>query len=474
MFNASDFPLCVDLDGTLIRNDLVWESLCQFIKEHPFQIFLILFWSFRGLAFLKTKMTAALFIEPEHLVYNKDLVNFLKTEHQRGVLLYLITGSPQHYADAVANHMGFFQEAFGTQENLNLVSENKTTLLDEKFGSKKYIYIGNSSSDISVWKHSEKIIIVNPPASVLRTIKKWNKPFLLFEDILQTSLLKNLIKASRVHQWIKNFLIFLPLILNRPQNFWTILHFYILGFISLCFMCSAVYIANDLCDLTDDRKHPTKRNRPLAHGDIHIPHAFIYLSLLVILSLILASLLGIYMILVLLGYAIANIIYSFKIKSIPFLDVLCLAGFYVYRIFIGCRIGQVEESTWILGFSFFLFLSLALMKRYVEIKKTGGNQRGYCKEDIHLVHLSGVIFSHLSLVIFTLYIESPQSLVTFAHPRILWMIVPSLAYGLLRFWHMAERGSMNDDPILFLLKDIPIRWTLLYSSVCFMLAAYPF
>lgn len=470
--NKEKLPIYVDLDGTLAFNDQIWEAVFQFLKKYPLKFFLIFWWFFQGKPILKKNLVHFISFDPNHLPYNYDLISFLKTQIKKGVELYLITGAPQAYADQIAQHLGLFKAAYGTQDKVNLVAESKLAFIQKNLSKKRgFIYAGNSNADIPIWKNSQEIIAINPNASIRTWVLNSKKPYYIYDS--KTSLIQEIFKMMRPYQWVKNTLIFLPLLLSFQLLYATdisLLALYPVAFLSFSLACSAVYIFNDILDIQDDRLHPRKCYRPLAKGTLSIPQALTVGIILFCISFILGSFvpnLGYWVI----GYMFLTTIYTFKIKYIPFADILLLAILYVYRIIVGCIIGGLFCSHWILAFSFFLFLGLAFLKRYVELYHTS-KARGYMIEDQSILKISGIISGFIAFFVFMLYIDSNQSHYTFQNPIFLWLMIPGFIYGYLKCWQAALRGKMTDDPILYIFSEKSLLYTLGFTALCFGAAKY--
>ncbi len=470
--NKEKHPIYVDLDGTLTLNDQIWEAVIQFLKKYPYKFFLLFWWFYQGKPTLKKNLIRITSFDPRYLPYNQELISFLKAQKKRGVDLYLITGAPQFYADQVADHLGLFKAAYGTGHDVNLVAENKADFIQKHLPKKtSFIYAGNSSQDIPIWKISSEIIAVNPKKSTKDWILSSKKPYYIYDS--KISMIRETLKIMRPYQWVKNMLIFVPLLLASHSNI-DLFFLYPIAFLSFSLACSAIYIFNDLFDIQDDRLHPQKCQRPLASGRLKIPQTLGLSCSLVVISLLLAQMVpGLsywipgYVPL----YIILTTLYTFRIKHISFADVLLLAILYVYRIIVGCAVGDLFCSHWILAFSFFFFLSLAFLKRYVELAHTS-KARGYAPEDQPIVQISGIASGFIAFLIFMLYIDSNRSYQTFQTPLFLWLMIPGFIYGHLKFWQAAGQGKMNDDPIVYLFKSKPTLYVLGFMALCFGAAKY--
>lgn len=467
--NPNNLPIYVDLDGTLIKSDVSIDAFVSFIRAAPHKIFLLFLWLFKGKSYLKEKIARIIKVNPEHLPYNQELLEFLKKEAEKGIDIFLISGSDQSYVKKVAQYLGFFENYWGSNRSNNLISHQKIHLMrHENPKLSNFIYIGNSTSDIAIWQQATQIIAINPSIFVQKWLKKHQKISSTFIDKKNNLFLS--LRLMRVYQWVKNILIFIPLLLNHKLMNAELIQMFFKTFISFSLTCSFVYIMNDIFDVSLDRAHPRKKLRPIASGDITVVKALILAFCCLILALgisfTIPKMWGI-----IFAYVLITFAYSIKIKLIPYLDVLLLTMLYVYRIFIGCITGGVDCSNWIIGFSFFLFLGLVLLKRYTEIT-TVGARRGYNKNDIILLQQAGISCSMISMLVFILYIENPKSLVTFHNLFPLWMMVPGFIFGYLRLWRAAFHKKMTDDPILYLFYDRATQITILYLALCFTWAIY--
>jgi len=272
-------------------------------------------------------------------------------------------------------------------------------------------------------------------------------------------LFKNIIKALRIHQWVKNILIFVPLFLAHKFNDPELVTKSLISFVSFCFCASAFYIFNDLTDLTSDRSHPTKKGRPFASGALSIGTGIMLIPILLGISLLLALRVDPYFFNALIGYAILTGLYSSIIKKIVILDVVVLASFYAIRLFAGALAVRVEISEWLLAFSMFLFLSLAFAKRHSELfamrarKQNEAKGRGYVASDLEQVSQLGSTSGYISVLVMALYVSSSEVASLYSSPRTLWLICPLLLYWIGRIWILAHRGALHEDPIIFALKD---------------------
>lgn len=455
--NITDLPLCIDLDGTLIKSDAIFESLFQLLKINPFLIFLIPFWLFKGKPNLKEEINKRIDFKVDTLPYNDELVEYIKSQRLNGRKVYLATASHISIANKVAEYLGIFDGVFATKDGYNLKSEKKAIVLNEEFGKGNYVYAGNAKVDYNVWNDSALAIVVNSSKSFIQNVESNFEVERSF--YYKVNLLKKIIKEIRVYQWVKNILLFLPLILAHTLGNINQLSEVVIGFFSFSISASFVYVLNDLLDLDSDRNHPTKKRRPLASGDLPIQIGILLVPLLLITGVGLSFLLSFKFQMILFAYIILTTAYSFSLKKIPMLDIILLATLFTTRIVAGAFAANVYLSMWILAFSMFFFMNLAVLKRYTELlvmkkkKEIEAKGRGYTTEDMGLLLSIGPAAGFISVLIFVLYINSEQAIGLYTHPLTLWLISPIFLYWISRIWHLSVRGKMTDDPIIFAVKD---------------------
>ncbi len=455
---TKEIPLCVDLDGTLIATDMLLESLLLLVKQNPLYIALLPFWLLKGRAFLKHKIFELVEPDIEYLPYNKKLIEYINKEKSAGREIVLSTATNQRIADKINEHLGLFDKVFGSSETMNLKGNNKRHYLVELFGEKGYDYAGDSQADMAVWDSANACIMVNPSKSLLRQAESKYKVIEVFQSAKNP--LKIIAREIRVYQWVKNLLIFLPFIMAHKLGDPGIITNSIYAFFAFCFTASSIYIYNDLIDLKSDRMHPRKRFRPIASGGLSIAAGLILAPILLFLGIAIgACFLSSSFLLTLLFYLFVTTAYSFLLKRIVILDIIVLASLYTIRLLAGANAAHVPASPWMLGFSMFIFLSLAMVKRYTELlslrklNKTTTTGRGYHVEDINLLLAIGPASGYLSVLIFALYVNSKEMIQLYDNPGFLWMVAPLLLFWITRIWLLANRGEMHDDPIVFTGKD---------------------
>jgi 4-hydroxybenzoate polyprenyltransferase len=461
-------PLCVDLDGTLTRTDLLWESLFAFVGHHPEKIVLVFAWLLKGKAHLKRKLAESVELDAAYLPYNGPFVDWLREQRAAGRRLILATASDEILAHRVADHLLIFDEVLASDGEFNLKGRNKAKLLHERFGA-EFDYAGNSASDWEIWRECRQIVAVDTPAWLTRRLAKTGR---LAEQFHTTqSKARVSLRALRLHQWIKNILIFLPIIaahkaLDLQRLLPTVITFFAFGLTA-----SASYLGNDLVDLAADRIHPRKRFRPIAAGDLSIPSAVAASQALFVAGLALAALTNTLIVpLLIFVYAITSFTYSMSLKKIALLDVYVLSGLYSLRIVVGGVAGNIPLTGWFLSFSIFLFLSLGFAKRAAELHRVIVAHappqvpgRGYLATDFLPVMCFGIASAFAAALVLALYMQSAVVQSLYRHPELLWTIFPICLYWLTRVWLLAERGELQEDPISFAVKD---RTTWLLVAVC--------
>lgn len=449
-------PLAVDLDGTLIATDLLWEGLFLLLKMNPLYLFLVPVWLAGGPARLKMEIASRVDIHAESLPYRTAFVERLRLERAAGRHVILATGTPRKFAEAIAAHLGVFDAVIATDDpGHNLTSERKRERLIQMFGDGGFDYAGNSRHDLKVFDAARAAIVVAPD----RHAARWHAEHDCERIEGKKPTLRAVLKMLRVHQWLKNSLIAVPMVLSHEYFDADMLVACLLAFVSFSAAASAIYIINDFTDLTADRRHATKHRRPFASGELSIPFGLAAVGILLAISAGAAATLDPQFWMVLAGYLVITTAYSFALKRMLLVDVFTLAGLYTVRIVAGAVATGTDVSFWLLAFSIFFFLSLALVKRFVELHSTEVSRgerlagRGYRPEDLEIVATAGVASAFASATVLALYIDSMNIKELYPHPWMIWPLAPMVLYLTLRIWVLARRGEMNDDPIVFIARD---------------------
>ncbi|MBN9070859.1 MAG: UbiA family prenyltransferase [Rhizobiales bacterium] len=473
--DSRTIPFAVDLDGTLIATDLLWEGLFLLIRKNPLCLFMVPVWLLSGPARLKQEIARRVDIEPALLPYRSEVIALIEQEHGAGRTVILATGSPRKFADAIADHLGLFDAVMATEGGRNLTSERKREALTEAYGDGGFDYAGNSRHDIKVFDSARRALVVGPDRAAARWRAKHGAE--LIETPRPT--FRTLLKMLRVHQWTKNVLVAVPMVLSYEYTDPRMLLACLLAFVSFSTAASAVYIVNDFFDLGLDRKHATKRNRPFASGLLSMKFGLGAAVCLLAASIATALLLPVHFMIALAAYLVATTAYSLSVKRMLLLDVLTLAGLYTMRIIAGAAATDIEISFWLLAFSIFFFLSLALVKRYVELRTTTLDPkqriagRGYRTEDEEIVAQAGMAAAFSSTLVLALYIDSEAVRTQYAHPFLIWPLAPIILYLTMRIWILARRDEMNDDPIVFIIRDWRSQLMMVLGAALLVLAVIP-
>jgi 4-hydroxybenzoate polyprenyltransferase/phosphoserine phosphatase len=468
---ASLPALCVDLDGTLVKSDTLHDSALAVARHHPATLLNIPGWLLQGRAALKRHLANTIRLDVAHLPYNRELLQYLEQQRATGRPLYLATAADADTANRIAAHLGLFTGVLASDGQLNLAGKNKLAAFQSHFGD-NFSYIGNALPDLPLLQHCREPMVANPTPALRAALRKAHiTPVRTFDE--RVSPLKAWLKAIRLHQWAKNVLIFLPLLLAHA---WApgLVAGAALAFLSFGLCASATYIVNDLLDLEADRQHPRKRLRPFASGDLSALAGVVIVILFLAASLTLAilvprvinaispgyTLLDPLRFLVWLGiYLVTTLAYSLRFKRVALVDVIVLSGLYTVRILAGSAATGIVVSTWLAGFAIFFFLSLAFVKRFAELenlRERGGvsiGGRGYHIADIEQLRSFGSASGYASVVVLTLYISNLDAAQLYRHSNRLWLLVPVLLLWISRLWLQASRGRLDEDPVVYAITD---------------------
>jgi len=455
--NDNKTPVCVDLDGTLIHSDLLLESFLLLVKSHPFCLFLIPLWLPRGKAALKAEIARRVTVNAATLPYHREFLVWLKSQKSEGRQLWLCTAANEKLAQAVDGHLEIFDGVLASDATHNLSGSKKAVALVERFGERGFDYCGNERKDLAIWEHARGAIVVNGGGALEAAAAEVTQLVQVFAP--SGKRLRAALRALRLHQWAKNVLVFVPLLTAHRlsdmgavmTSFWAFLAF------GLC--ASSVYLLNDMLDLEADRLHPRKSKRPFAAGQLSLRFGFACMPLLLLAAGLIAYAISELLLLCLVGYYLMTLAYSFRLKTILMLDTIALAGLYTSRIIAGAAAIPVALSFWLLLFSVFLFLSLALVKRYAELEGMRRRQQlkasgcGYHVEDLSALQSFGAASGYLSVLVLALYINSPEVAALYAHPKVIWALCVLMLYWISRMWIKTHRGEMHDDPVVYALRD---------------------
>ena len=452
-----EVPLVVDLDGTLINGDTLVESVLSLIRHRPACVLMLPLWTLQGKATLKANVAKQFQLDAATLGYRRELVEYLQSERARGRRLILATAAHESLAAHAAEHLKLFDEVFASTASVNLKGKTKRDKLVERFGLKGFDYIGDSKSDVPVWAACRIGHIAGSmdrlPGPALAAGAQQGEVF-----ANRRPRLKTWIRTMRPHQWVKNLLVFLPTLLNHRMNP-GVLKTLVLTFFAFSFVSSATYINNDLFDLAADRQHPRKSKRPLASGELSVTWAIFLSVFLLISGFSLGAVVGLPLEACLLGYLLLTTFYSSFLKGKPIIDVIALASLYTLRLYAGGVVSGSFVSAWLFQFSIFLFISLAFVKRYSEMRRLfhEGQEvapgRNYRASDLSIISQAGLTAGLLGGLILALYVNGGEIQRLYPRHEMLWGLCPLFVYWITRVWLVAHRGNMNEDPIVWAFKD---------------------
>ena len=453
-------PLVVDLDGTLSKLDSLHESALSTLAKAPLKLIQILVLGlFKGRAWVKAELAAYLDTDISHEPYNSEVLELIRKRKTNGDLVVLATGANQSVAQQHSGALGEFAEVLSSDRSLNLTGNAKAQALVQRFGEGGYDYVGNSTSDIVVWRYAHTAYVVSGSRRLIKAATKAAQEISVIHDGKKR--IPRFLAQLRPHQWVKNLLVFVPFLLSHEPFSQNSISKLLLAFAAFSLVASAVYVINDLFDRGNDRKHSLKKSRPIAAGLITVPEA-IGLSILLLSGGAFAALyvspsylgfLG--------GYFLVTTIYTFWGKRQVVLDVVLLAMLYTSRVFGGMLALDLEFSFWLFSFSIFTFLSLAFLKRFSELLSTKSafttNRliagRGYGAEDQIAVSIMGIASSYTAALILALYLNSAEVSKMYLHPNYLWFMLPVFVFWFSRIWILGFRGLVDSDPVFFAVRD---------------------
>ena len=450
-------PLVVDLDGTLVTTDTLFENAMALIRGNPWLAARILVWAFRGKPVLKSEIARRVTVDVGHLPWRLELIEYLRAEKSAGRQLVLATAAHRSTAEAVAAHLELFDEVLSSDSLVNLKGVAKRDALVRRFGERGFDYIGDSRSDVPIWAVSRIAHLAGSartlPGSVMERGAQRGKVFSSPPANLRVWL-----RSLRAHQWVKNVLVFAPAVLSHRFIVETLPPL-MLAFVGFSLIASATYATNDLFDLDADRRHSGKRSRPLASGELSIGHGVILAVLLTAAGFGVGIMTSGALSVCLAAYMCVALAYSAFLKNKPVIDVVTLALLYTLRIFAGGAVGRVRISNWLFQFSIFFFLSLAFVKRYSELRRLRKTKhrkapgRGYRPRDLGIISQAGVGSGLLAGLVLALYVNGEDVQRLYPRPYMLWGVCPLFLYWMTRVWLIAHRGNMHEDPILYAFRD---------------------
>lgn len=466
--------IAVDLDGTLISSDSLYELACGLSRQRPWLVLLMPLWLLHGKAWFKARLAQSATLDVTLLPYNAALLQWLSEQRLKGKKLVLCTASDYVVAQSIADHLGIFNEVIASDGQTNNAGEHKRMALDRRFGSKGYDYVGNSADDLAVWAGADAAVVVHASPSVQARAAAIAQ----IRKVIERPIMRPRVwmRALRLHQWLKNLLLFVPLAAAHQLADLSLLRLMLLAFIAFGLCASAVYLANDLLDLESDRRHPRKRFRPFASGSLPIQAGAVLIPLLLAASFYISTYVGEVFTVLLLIYFLLTCSYSLWLKRFALVDCLLLAGLYTLRVIAGAAAVSVTLSFWLLTFSVFIFLSLAFVKRYaelctqMEVGSSRAHGRGYAVSDAPLIQALGIGSGYAAVLVLALYLQGETVTVLYAFPAAIWLAIPLMLFWISWVWLKAHRGQMNDDPMIFAAKDPASLFVAILLAASFILA----
>ncbi len=454
---SSVIPLCVDLDGTLVRTDLLHETVLSLLRGSPLDLARAPARLLAGKAALKRWLADRTRLEAAHLPYREEVLALIAEARRAGRPVVLATAAAEPVAQAIADHLGLFDRVISSDEVTNLSARAKAARLVELYGERGFDYIGNSRADLPVWEQARRVIVVSDSRRLRQRATAGTADSHVIDA--KATGISAAVQALRPHQWLKNLLVFVPLFAAQEADNPALIMSALLAFIGFCAAASFGYIINDLLDLGADRQHHRKRNRPFASGALPISTGLgMGVALIAILAAA-AMFLPLAFTATVLLYLAVTIAYSVRLKQQVVLDVALLAGLYTIRIIAGAAATGIRPSFWLLAFSMFIFLSLAIVKRYTELRAVVGDAdsplagRGYAASDLPVLLSIGTSSGLISVMVLALYLDTPTVSELYREPLWLWLVPPAMLYWITRLWMKAHRGEVHDDPVVFAARD---------------------
>lgn len=477
MTSKAERALFVDMDGTLVATDVLWEAFFKAVKAQPWVVLLAFGWLIRGRATLKDELSKRVTVDPEALPYRDDVLEFVRARKAEGDTVVLATASARAWAEPVSEHLGLFDDVLASEAGNNLKGANKLAAIEQyckDTGVQTWGYVGDAHADLPIWDKADDVFLVAPSAALKQRVTGAKQVF-----GKKPSLLKAGFKAMRPHQYVKNVLLWVPLMLAHAYDDSNKLFAALVAFAAFSLTASSVYLFNDMLDVEADRVHPKKKFRPFASGSLPLLYGPPMIATLITVAITLSVLflpsgyLG-----VLLLYLAVNSAYSTSLKSKMLIDVMILASLYTLRIFAGGVATDLRVSEWLLAFSIFFFTSLAFAKRYVELDrvaaegKTEAKGRGYRVVDLELIISVGPTSGYLAVLVFALYINNGLP-GFYVNRSLLWLTCPLLLYWISRIWFLARRRELDDDPVVFAVTDKASLAVGFFVGLLLLLAAPP-
>ena len=442
--------MVVDLDGTLVRSNLLHEMWITMAFRHPLKLIANVLGR-RAAPPVAPICCATLSFRPEVLA----LINAARAE---GRSVHLVTAADQSVVEEIQRFLGCFDSVYGSDSKRSLRGPERLAWLRERFPD-GFAYAGNNRADVPIWKAATVAILVGKGVAHAAQVRASGVEVKVIPDVASSDV-RDLMSACRMHQWAKNLLIFVPLFLGHLAGDVEAVLRTVIAFFAFCLVASGSYLLNDLSDLDADRQHATKRRRALAAGRIQIAHAGLAATGLIVAGVTIGLMLSTAFIGVVAAYFLLTLSYSYGLKAKPILDVAAIGALFTLRVVMGIVLHPLTFSPWLLSFSLCFFFSMALAKRHVEVMRLnmdGGSKvlgRGYRSGDWPLTLCFGVATSVSSVVIMILFVkEQTAGSVAYASPAWLYVAPAMVTLWVMRIWLLSHRTELDDDPVAFALRD---------------------
>ncbi len=457
--------LVVDLDYTLIKTDLFLEQLLRALLTRPFLLLKVLFQSGFRIPMLKHLLAEKLEVSYSHLPYNEIVLDKISRAKSEGQRIMLATAASELHAQKINEHLDVFDEVVASDPDVNLKGKTKVNKIEDTIGGDRFCFIGDSNSEIPVFKKAKKSFLVNPSRKLLKTCKSASIDYEIL-DSSRTSFWSYDSKFLRPYQWVKNIVFFIPgvtgLGLYDLKNLWLV------GptFTVMCLLASFVYIMNDIADVESDRRHSDKKNRCFASGKASIEFGFFTAMALLLLAVLILFFWQPPTLYYFLAYFFLTVAYTMHLKEIAILDIFILVSFYLLRILIGVETLGVPYSTWFFSFCFLLFSNLAFLKRYIEVNKDSNGKnirRKYDARDREFLRVCGIGSIFASIVILLIYTKSSEFSDFYRDKDLFSLICFPYALLMLRMWYLGSRNLMDSDPLVYTIRS-PLSYIAVIAS----------
>ena len=403
----------------------------------------------------KRRMQTVSPIEDIALPINGVFEAYVRQQADSGREVILVTAADQSTATHIASRFPYVSEGVGSSGSVNLSGRSKGVYLANRYGERGFVYAGNERRDLQVWERAGGAIVVNPSMGLVRSAAKLTTVEQVFED--RPPRFRTVLRQLRPHQWLKNILIFVPVFTAHRLGDQGALVHALVAFAAFCAAASGAYVLNDIVDLPSDRVHATKKRRPFASGDLPIEWGIGLLPVLFGISIAMAATLPAGARWMLLGYVVATLLYSFVFKRMFLLDAIMLACLYAARLVMGHLATGIPLSRWLIAFALCMFLSLALLKRFCELRDRDSGTvpgRGYHVDHLKAIGVAGIAAGVLSTGVMALYAGGEHAKTLYMTPAYIYLLCPVFLAWILRMWKLGYAGKMHEDPVLFTLHDL--------------------